>query len=223
MVRLALASVMALTWSGTSACGVPAEESAPVASARALPAPDLGSTTLADVLADRRSVRAFADEPLTRAQIATVLWAAQGQTSDVGQRTAPSAGGLYPLEVYLATDVEVWHYLSDGHRAEVSTDAGAKSAVAAAVGQSAAATAPALVVIAGVEGRLAGKYGDRAERYTLLEAGHATQNLLLAATALGLGAVPIGAFDADAVRAALGLPDEQQPIYVVPVGVPDRR
>ena len=70
--------------------------------------------------------------------------------------------------------------------------------------------------------RTAAKYGDRAERYTLLEAGHVTQNLLLQATALGLGAVPIGAFGELEVQQALGIPDDHQPAYVVPVGRPLR-
>ena len=62
------------------------------------------------------------------------------------------------------------------------------------------------------------KYGARAERYVTLEAGHAAENVLLTATALGLGAVPVGAFDDDAVRRVLGLPRAVTPLYLIPVG-----
>jgi SagB-type dehydrogenase family enzyme len=93
--------------------------------------------------------------------------------------------------------------------------------VAAAVGQEAAVDAPALIVVTGTPERLRDRYGDRSERYTLLEAGHSAQNMLLAATALGLGAVPIGAVDDGAVGAALGLPAGESVMYVIPVGTPD--
>jgi SagB-type dehydrogenase family enzyme len=97
--------------------------------------------------------------------------------------------------------------------------------IAAATGnQEAAVVAPILFVITGVVARTAGRYGDRAERYVTLEAGHACQNLLLEATALGLGAVPIGAFDDEGVRAALRVGEDELPLYIVPVGhpAPDR-
>jgi SagB-type dehydrogenase family enzyme len=75
-------------------------------------------------------------------------------------------------------------------------------------------------VIAAEYARTEARYGDRAERYVHLEAGHAAQNLLLQAVALGLGAVPIGAFDDAAVQEVLGLPTEWVPLYLIPVGVP---
>jgi nitroreductase len=62
------------------------------------------------------------------------------------------------------------------------------------------------------------RYGDRADRYVLLEAGHAAQNLLLEAVAMGLGAVPIGAFDDVAVSQAMELADGEVPLYLIPVG-----
>jgi SagB-type dehydrogenase family enzyme len=76
-------------------------------------------------------------------------------------------------------------------------------------------------VIAAVYERTSVKYGDRAKRYVHLEAGHAAQNLLLQAVALGLGGVPIGAFHDDKVQAVLGLPKDQRPLYLIPVGHPD--
>lgn len=81
-------------------------------------------------------------------------------------------------------------------------------------------SAPAVFVIAAEYARTEGRYGDRAERYVHLEAGHAAQNLLLEAVDLGLGAVPIGAFDDDAVQQVLGLRPDWIPLYLIPVGVP---
>jgi len=191
------------------------------AAATALPEPsDLGSTTLVDALTSRRSQREFRDTPLSEQQVSDLLWAAQGITSGSGGRTAPSAGALYPLEVYVVTDDEVLHYLPDGHRVEARQSSTIRRAVADAVGQDSAGAAPAVVVIAGVLARVEPKYGGRAERYLLLEAGHAAQNLLLAATALGLGGVPIGAFGDDALARALGLPPGEQTVYAIPVGLP---
>lgn len=180
----------------------------------------MGDARLADALAQRRSVRAFAPDPITVEQAADLLWAAQGMTAEWGGRTAPSAGALYPLEVYLVTADGIQHYLSDGHQVQVRDSSEALSDVAAAVGQDSALAAPALLVITGTPDRLQPKYLLRAERYTLMEAGHAAQNLLLAATALGLGGVSIGAFDAGAVARALGLPYGEDALYVIPIGVP---
>jgi SagB-type dehydrogenase family enzyme len=91
---------------------------------------------------------------------------------------------------------------------------------AAALDQTAVAAAAAVIVVAAVYRRSAGKYGARAERYAVLEAGHAAQNILLEAVALGLAAVPVGAFDDAAVKRALALPQEHEPLYLLAVGRP---
>lgn len=187
-----------------------------------LPAPRTTSdVSLEEALASRRSVREFTDELLTLEEISQLLWAAQGITADWGGRTAPSAGALYPLEVYVATPDGLYHYVPQGHRAEVVSSRDLREALAgAALGQTAVSDAPAVFVVAAVYARTAGKYGDRAERYVKLEAGHVGQNILLQAVALGLGAVPMGAFLDDRVRRVLNLPAEQEPLYLIPVGHP---
>jgi SagB-type dehydrogenase family enzyme len=181
---------------------------------------DLDGVTLKRALAARRSVRDVEPTPLTSEQQAALLWAAQGQTADWGGRTAPSAGALYPLEAYLVTADAIRHYVPAAHQAQVRRTAHALTDVAGAVGQPAALDAPALVVITGTPDRLKSKYLLRAGRYTLMEAGHAAQNVLLVSTALGLGSVPIGAFSPTAVASALALPEGEEPLYVIPVGVP---
>ncbi len=174
-----------------------------------------------EALARRRSVREYTDEPLTVQEISQLLWAAQGQTRSWGGRTAPSAGALYPLEVYVVTAEGLRHYLPAGHRAELRSAEDLREPLArAALGQSAVAEAPAVFVVTAVLARTAAKYGSRAERYVTLDAGHAAENLLLQAVALGLGGVSIGAFDDARVREVLGLPRGQQPLYLIPVGHP---
>jgi SagB-type dehydrogenase family enzyme len=188
----------------------------------ALPAPSKkGTMSLEETLVRRRSVRSFQDQALTRAQIGQLLWAAQGITSARGFRTAPSAGALYPLEVYIATANGVFRYEPGQHRLRRTRAQDVRSEIhAAALRQRAVGDAPALFVITAIYARTARKYGGRAERYVRIEAGHAAQNLLLQAVALGLGAVPIGAFDDDDVRACLGAPEDHAPLYIIPVGRP---
>lgn len=203
------------------------------------PADGLAGARLRDVLDARRSVRDLSAEPLTDRQLAALLWSAQGVSAPTGARTAPSAGALYPLEVYAVTRSEVLHYLpggmpggmpggpagdaGDNAVVQVRTDSTAWQRLTAALGGPTAPKAldaAAVIVVTGVAARSTGKYGERGVRYMWMEAGHATQNLLLAATAMGLGAVPIGAFDDGAVSGVLGLPDGESPLYLVPVGRP---
>jgi len=189
----------------------------------ALPSPGPSTTLpLSVALAQRQSVREFTGATISVAQISELFWAAQGVTRSSGGRTSPSAGALYPLDVYAVTRGTLWHYLPDGHRAEQWVAPGTLAAELreAALGQAAVGTAPLLVVVTGTTRRSSGKYGARAARYVTLEAGHCAQNVLLQATALGLGAVPIGAFSDDAVRHRLGLPDERTPYYLIPIGSP---
>jgi len=178
--------------------------------------------SLEQALAARRSRREFAPELLGDAELGQLLWAAQGLTEPGGAgRTAPSAGGTYPLEVYALTTEGLFHYRPSGHALEVLGSEDLRPALAeAALGQEWVRTGPAVLVIAGVLGRTAERYGSRAERYVALEAGHAAQNVLLQAAALGLAAVPVGAFGDGEVREVLALPEGRTPLYLIPVGHP---
>lgn len=203
------------------ACTGRARPSTSTAQASALPSPqarDAGS--LDEVLARRRSIRDFSEEPVADEAISSLLWAAQGVTAAWGGRTAPSAGALYPIELYLASSEGLRRYAAQQHAAVEVSREDRRSRIAGATGQEPPSAAPVLVVITGVVARTEAKYGDRAERYVQLEAGHVCQNLLLEATALDLAAVPIGAFSDDVVRDALGVEDDELPLYVVPIGHP---
>ncbi|HET7091386.1 MAG TPA: SagB/ThcOx family dehydrogenase [Anaerolineae bacterium] len=195
----------------------------PLPQAIALPTPQLkGRLTLEEALALRRSVRDFSDTPLTLAELGQLLWAGQGVTHPAGLRTAPSAGALYPLEVYAVMREGVYHYEPETHRLTVQIQGDVRQALhEAALRQEAVLNAPAVIVIAAVYARTTQKYGEeRSPRYVHLEAGHAAQNVLLQAVALDLGAVPIGAFWDDQVKQVLALPPDQQPLYLIPVGHP---
>lgn len=189
-----------------------------------LPTPrSKGTLTLEEALSERRSVRAFSEIPLTLEELGQLLWAAQGITDPAGYRTAPSAGALYPLEVYAITQEGAYHYDPLGHRLELHQPGDLRPALhAAALQQDSVLDALAVFVITAVYERTEKKYGkDRTPRYVHLEAGHAAQNLLLQAAALDLGAVPVGAFSDGDVKEALSLPDDQQPLYLIPVGHPE--
>jgi SagB-type dehydrogenase family enzyme len=190
-----------------------------------LPSPRTdGPLSLERTLGRRRSVREFAPAALAAADIGQILWAAQGVTGGDGGRTAPSAGALYPLEVYAVTASGVARYDARAHGLLRLQDADVRAALrAAALDQECVGEAPLTVVLAAVVARTAGKYGrTRAPRYVHLEAGHAAQNILLQAVALGLGAVPVGAFDDEDVQAVLHLPADHEPLYLICVGHPRR-
>ena len=174
-----------------------------------------------EALAGRRSTRTFATGAVTRVEVGQLLWAAQGVTSARGYRTAPSAGGLYPLEVYVATREGVFRYVPREHRlAPVATGDRRAALYRASLSQDAVRRAPIVFVIAAEVARTQRKYRDRARRYVHIEAGHAAQNLLLQATTLGLAGVPIGAFSDGEVRHALGCAASHEPLLVIPIGRP---
>lgn len=191
-----------------------------------LPAPRLdGGSALERALAERRSVREYERGALSVAQVAQLLWAAQGETQ-LDARTAPSAGALYPLELYLvAGEIRdlapgLYQYDPGKHRLLPAASGDRRRGLSdAALAQECVAEAAAVFVFTVVERRTTRKYGPRGVRYAHIEVGHAAQNLALQATALGLGTVTVGAFDDDAVAHLLQLPEGEAPLYLMPVGL----
>ena len=215
----------------SSACTRPDAVPAPVMpageeTAMKLPKPRYDSgVSLEQSLLQRRSVRSYKGQPLTLQEISQLLWAAQGITDASGLRTAPSAGALYPLEVYVVVgDVQdlpsgVYRYEPDGHQLVKTIDGDKRASLAsAALGQGCVKKGAVAFVFTGVYERTTGKYGDRGIRYVHIEVGHAAQNLCLQATAMALGSVTIGAFSDEQVTRLLNLPEEEQPLYIIPVG-----
>ena len=182
-------------------------------------------TSVEEALLMRRSVRDYKNEPLTLEEVSQLLWAAQGITDKKGSRTAPSAGALYPLEVYIAAgNVDslssgVYKYKPQSHEL-VKVAEGDKriELYNAALNQSAVKNAAVVMVFSVVYERTTEKYGDRGEKYAHLETGHAAQNVYLQTVALDLGTVVIGAFDDSEVKKIMNMQDEEQPLYIMPVG-----
>ena len=193
-----------------------------------LPAPrSAAAGSLESALWSRRSVRDFADRSASLADVAQLLWAAQGVNRPDGRRTAPSAGATYPLELYLlAARVEglepgMYRYrpathdlLATGTRVRLADIPGP------AARQTWMAGAAAVLVFAAEYARTAGRYSARAERYVPMEVGHAAQNVYLQAAALGLGTTFVGAFNDSSMASALQLPADQRPLGLMPVGHP---
>lgn len=195
---------------------------------RTLPTPLLeGERSLESALGRRRSVREYSATSLTVDELSQLLWAAQGVTAPDGLRAAPSAGALYPLETYVVVgDVDglpsgIYKYEPASHALALVTEGDRRGVLAdAALGQECVATAPAVVVVGAVYGRMTAKYGNRGRRYVHQEVGHAAQNVCLEAVALGLGAVVVGAFDDRRVKAAVRMTRWEQPQCLLPVGRP---
>lgn len=201
-------------------------ETRPMNGIVALPVPDaLSGVSVEQGLARRRSVRAFDNAPLTLKQLSQLLWAAQGVNRAGGLRTAPSAGALYPLELYLLAGgvtgltQGVYKYQAAAHSL-IRTGGGdlRADAARAALGQSWIADSRAIMVIAAVFRRTMAKYGERGARYVHMEAGHAAQNVYLQAAALDLGTTVVGAFDDDRVHALVGMKSDEAPLSLLPLG-----
>ena len=176
-------------------------------------------------LRKRRSVREYLNEPLTLGEVSQLLWAAQGITSTEGLRTAPSAGALYPLEVYLVVgrvqnlSKGTYKYRPQRHELVRVAEGDNRSHLASgALDQSCIRDGAAVVVFAAVHERTTKKYGQRGMRYVHMEVGHAAQNVYLQAVSLNLGTVVVGAFDDNDVRKTMGMPKEEQPLCLMPVG-----
>jgi SagB-type dehydrogenase family enzyme len=182
-------------------------------------------TSVEQALLKRRSIRDFRDAPLALDDLGQLLWAAQGITDRAGFRTSPSAGALYPLEVYaVAGNVQglptgLYRYIPRGHALRRIADGDKRLTLGrAALGQPSIAEAPAVLVLCAVYERVTGKYGERGFRYVHMEAGHAAQNVYLQAVALQLGTVVLGAFDDKGVRDVLKLDGQEDPLYLMPAG-----
>ncbi len=186
------------------------------------PRPD-GPVSLEQAIAGRRSRRSFHPRSLTVQEVSQLLWATQGITGPDGHlRAAPSAMEAYPLEVYVATGNGMDRYSPGDHGLESLFEHDPREELRAASHDQASITsAPAVFVFAAVYARTIEKLGPGSEPYVHMDLGHAAQNLLLQAEALGLSGVPIAWFEPDRVRVILGLPDDQVPLYLVPVGRSD--
>jgi len=193
-----------------------------------LPAPsEDGAMSVERAISSRRSRRSYSDSPITVEQLSQLLWSAQGVTDKMRNffRAAPSAGALYPLDVYVvAGNVSglqpgVYYYLHKEHSLKLHKSGDVSMELAhACLNQMFIAPAPALIVITVEYKRITKRYGERGIRYAHMEVGHIGQNLHLQAESLGLGTVVIGAFKDDEVSKVMSLPRQHEPMYIMPFG-----
>ena len=185
-----------------------------------------GELSVEEAIRRRRSVRSYSDDPITLQQVSQILWAGQGITDTArGFRTAPSAGALYPLEVYLvAGNVKglqpaVYRYLPEQHSIELYMEGDQRKPLkGASLDQHMIQEAPASIVFTAIYERTTWKYRQRGYQYVHMDVGCAAENVYLQGVAIGIGTVYIGAFRDDDVSAVLELPDEEIPLCILPLG-----
>lgn len=193
----------------------------------ALPKPSTrGNVSIEETLASRRSIRSYADRPLSLQVLSQILWSAQGiSESSKKYRTAPSAGATFPLELYILIDKvdtlqpgiyqyqPLEHSIKLIHRGDFKTPIREKAARQGSISQ-----APFTLIFCADYDKIRPRYRERSERYVFMEIGHAAQNVHLQCEALNLGTVCIGAFDDEALPKVLKLPEANVPYYMMPVG-----
>lgn len=176
-----------------------------------------------EALKTRRSIRRYRDEPLTLQEVGQLLWSAQGITTLNGHRAAPSAGAIYPLEVYVSsgkvTDLPagLYHYLPAEHALELVDKDDLREKIAnVALGQESVRNGAALIIITADFRRNTERYGSRGRQYIFMEAGHVAENVYLQCVSLKLGTVAVGAFSDLELKRVLNTPHD--PVYLLPIG-----
>lgn len=191
-----------------------------------LPSPAFsGEVTVEEAIRRRRSVRDFEDKSITLNHVSQLLWAAQGITNKEGLRAAPSAGALYPLDVYVVVgnviDLKpgVYRYIPHGHKLALQLIGDKRKELsAAALHQNWLKNAAVMFVFSAVYERTTKKYGKRGIRYVDMEVGYSGENFFLQCEALGLSTVVVGAFDDEKVKSVLSLSTNEKPLSIMPAG-----
>ncbi len=148
-----------------------------------------------EVVQTRHSIRAFAARPVEAEKLQAILEAAN---------RAPSAGNLQAFEIYVVTNRAVL-----------------KALVRASLGQEFVAQAPVVHIFCAHPELSSRKYGKRGSSlYSIQDATIACAHAHLAAAALDLASVWVGAFNEDAVRKAIGIGQDLLPIAILPIGYP---
>lgn len=190
-----------------------------------------GKPDLWKLLSSRRSRRDYRrDDAISLENLSLLLWATQGITARYGDtlfRTAPSAGGLFPIETYLnvraveGLDQGIYHFRPHKFDLEFLKKGNfAREFAQTALDQEVVSDAQATFIWSALVVRSKWKYRQRAYRYIYVDVGHIAQNLYLAGEALGLGVCAIGAFYDDQANGIIGLDGvEETVIYMGTVGV----
>jgi SagB-type dehydrogenase family enzyme len=188
-----------------------------------LPEPNrTGLVSLEAAINTRRSTKQFNNTPLNYAQLGQLAWAGQGITNkQQGLRSVYSVGDSYPIDLYFVTAEGLFVYNPDGNSLkQISSQDMRKQLSAAAEGQGPVEDAACDIVIAGSVRRIAPKFGNRAQKFMLLEAGQVAQNIQLQAVSLGLASLPVGSFEMRNVSKVCELSNDFEPLLIVCVGHP---
>lgn len=199
-----------------------------------LPSPsriNVGSYDLMKAIEDRRSVRAYSDEPLTLEQLSWLLWSTQGVKAVIGRpatlRTVPSACARHAFETYLLVNrvkglkPGLYRFIAIDHKlVEINMEEGLDEKVTAAAYRQVIVKKSAVTFIwVAVKYRMYWRYGERGYRYLYIDAGHICQNLYLAAEAIRSGVCAIGAFYDEKINELLQIDGEEQfVVYMATVG-----
>jgi len=182
-----------------------------------------------DLINKRYTVRDFMDKALSLEDLSYILWAAYGFKKD-GGRTVPSAGALYPLNIYIAcgnlevkktekAQKGVYAYEPYKHELILIKNQDIRVNIArAALSQMWMAYAPCMIIITCEYSRITFKYRERGIRYAHMEAGNVSQNISLAASNRGLACGIVGAFNDSDVKSVLGIKETHEPLLLIPVG-----
>jgi len=194
-----------------------------------LPAPDYRGLVVEEAIFKRRSARNYSGKSIGLRELSQLLFAAQGVTGKMyGQtlRSAPSAGALYPFEIYLVVNNiqdlprGIYHYVVLDHALELVKSGDFRSKITnAGLKQEMLGDASVTFVLSAIFDRARYKYGERGFRYVYIEAGHISQNIYLQATSLGLGSVCVGAFLDDEVNKLIDVDGlKEAAVYLHAVG-----
>ncbi len=196
-----------------------------------LPNPKFRGISIEEALRKRRSIREYSKKSLTLSEMSQLLWAAQGITGKIYGtflRTAPSAGALYPFEIYIfvnnVDDLKngIYHFSLREHSIVLIKEGDFRDKLLrASLEQEMVRDAAAVFVLSAIFDRTRSKYGERGYRYVYMEAGHISQNIYLQATSLGLGTVVVGAFADDKINELIGIDGRKEAVIAIqPVGRP---
>jgi SagB-type dehydrogenase family enzyme len=187
-----------------------------------------GSVSVEEAINSRRTRRTFENKPLSMENLSQLLWAAQGITDERWKhRSAPSAGALFPMDVYVVAakggveklDAGIYRYIPDGHYLQTRAEGDFNSELRkVGYSQTFFAESPVCLILTAEPVRTTWKYGERGIRYIYIEAGHIAENIQLIGESLGFSVGLVGAFKDDGVASLLKLKDGEIPVYIIPVG-----
>ncbi|MDX9701842.1 MAG: SagB/ThcOx family dehydrogenase [Candidatus Auribacterota bacterium] len=207
------------------------QESVQIAVSVELPKPEMSGLTVEQAIMQRRSVRNYLPNPLTLAHLSQLLFAAQGIThteNGSALRSAPSAGALYPLEIYLVADritgleKGIYKYIPQSHSVElISRGEHLEELSVICYNQMFIANGSCAIVMTAIPSRTTRVYNERGLRYIYMEAGHVSENIYLQSASLQLATVAIGAFRDQQLKKMLLIDEsEETPVYLNIIGVP---